>query len=153
VQAIERLSGTRPQGWYTGRPSPNTRRLIVEEGGFLYDSDAYNDDIPYWTLVDGKPHLIVPYSFETNDSRTSRGGGFETGEQFFTYVRDAFDWLYHRPEPRMMSIGLHCRLVGRPGRLVWLARLLDYMRGHQRVWFCRRIDIARHWRAVHPYRD
>ncbi len=151
IAAIEGLTGSRPLGWYTGRPSPNTRRLIVEEGGFLYDSDAYNDDLPYWTMVDGKHHLVIPYSFDNNDSRSSRGQGFEIGDHFFTYVRDSFDWLYARPTPRMMSIGLHCRLIGRPGRIGALCRLLDYMRGHERVWFCRRIDIARHWHAVHPH--
>ncbi|MBI1778379.1 MAG: allantoinase PuuE [Proteobacteria bacterium] len=152
VAAIERLTGSRPLGWYTGRPSPNTRRLVVEDGGFLYDSDAYNDDLPYWTTVDGKAHLVVPYSFDNNDSRSSRGQGFETGEVFFTYLRDSFDWLYSRPTPRMMSIGLHCRLTGRPGRLGALCRVLDYMGQHKDVWFCRRVDIARHWRAIHPHR-
>jgi allantoinase len=153
VEIITRLIGRRPLGWYTGRPSPNTRRLVVEEGGFLYDSDAYNDDLPYWTRVAGRDHLVIPYSLDSNDSRMTRGQGFDLGEQFFTYVRDAFDWLYQRGaegQPRMMSIGLHCRLIGRPGRIGALARLLDYIQNHDAVWLCNRIAIARHWMAVHP---
>jgi putative urate catabolism protein len=152
IAAIERTTGSRPLGWYTGRPSPNTRALVVEEGGFLYDSDAYSDDLPFWTRVAGQSHLVIPYSFDNNDSRMGRGQDFATGQAFFEYARDAFDWLYQRPSPRMMSVGLHCRLIGRPGRIGALARLLDHMLGHDRVWFCRRIDIARHWRRVHPDR-
>lgn len=155
VDVITRMVGRRPVGWYTGRPSMNTRRLVVEEGGFLYDSDAYNDDLPYWTQVSGRDHLIVPYSLDTNDSRTTRGGGFDRGEDFFTYMRDAFDWLYRagaEGRPRMMSIGLHCRLIARPGRIGALARLLDYIQGHEAVWLCSRAAIARHWIAHHPAR-
>jgi allantoinase len=153
IETITRLTGRRPVGWYTGRPSPNTRRLLVEIGGFLYDSDAYNDDLPYWTDVSGQPHLVVPYSFDTNDSRLQRGGDFGTGEEFFTYCRDAFDWLYRmgaEGRPRMMSIGLHGRIIGRPGRIGALARLFEHMQRHERVWLCERAAIARHWRAHHP---
>ena len=152
VDTITRLIGTRPVGWYTGRPSLNTRRLVVETGGFLYDSDAYNDDLPYWTEVSGKRHLVVPYSFDANDSRLQRGGDFSTGEHFLTYCRDAFDWLYRvgaQGRPRMMSIGLHGRIIGRPGRIGALARLLEHIQRHSRVWICTRAAIAQHWLAHH----
>jgi allantoinase len=152
IETITRLIGRRPVGWYTGRPGPNTRRLVVEIGGFLYDSDAYNDDLPYWTEVAGRRHLIVPYSFDTNDSRLQRGGDFSTGEDFFNYCRDAFDWLYRMGaggRPRMMSIGLHGRIIGRPGRIGALARLLEHIQRHQRVWLCTRAAIAQHWRTFH----
>jgi peptidoglycan/xylan/chitin deacetylase (PgdA/CDA1 family) len=153
IEIVTRLTGRRPRGWYTGRPSPNTRRLVVEEGGFLYDSDAYNDDLPYWTRVAGRDHLVVPYSLDTNDSRMTRAQGFDLGEHFFAYVRDAFDWLYQRGaegQPRMMSIGLHNRLIGRPGRIGALARLLDHIQRHDAVWLCNRTAIAQHWIAAHP---
>jgi allantoinase len=152
VDTIARLIGRRPVGWYTGRPSVNTRRLVVEIGGFLYDSDAYNDDLPYWTEVSGQRHLIIPYSFDTNDSRLQRGGDFSTGDDFFTYCRDAFDWLYRmgaEGRPRMMSIGLHARIIGRPGRIGALARLLEHIQRHERVWLCNRAAIAQHWRTHH----
>jgi allantoinase len=152
IETVTRLIGRKPVGWYTGRPSPNTRRLLVEIGGFLYDSDAYNDDLPYWTQVCGKRHLVIPYSFDTNDSRLQRGGDFSTGEQFFTYCRDAFDWLYRmgaEGRPRMMSIGLHARIIGRPARIGALARLLEHIQRHERVWLCNRSAIARHWLAHH----
>ena len=152
VETVTRLIGRRPVGWYTGRPSPNTRRLVVESGGFLYDSDAYNDDLPYWTEVSGKRHLVVPYSFDANDSRLQRGGDFSTGEHFLTYCRDAFDWLYRMGEqgrPRMMSIGLHSRIIGRPGRIGALARLLEHIQRHSGVWICTRTAIAQHWLAHH----
>jgi allantoinase len=155
VEVITRLVGRRPVGWYTGRPSPNTRRLVVETGGFLYDSDAYNDDLPYWTEVCGRSHLVVPYSFDNNDSRLQRGGDFSTGEDFFTYCRDAFDWLYAqgvKGRPRMMSIGLHGRIIGRPGRIGSLARLLEHIQRHEGVWLCDRTAIAQHWRAHHAKR-
>jgi peptidoglycan/xylan/chitin deacetylase (PgdA/CDA1 family) len=142
-------------GWYTGRPGPNTRRLVVETGGFLYDSDAYNEDLPYWTQVAGRHHLVIPYSFDNNDSRLQRGGDFATGDEFFTYCRDAFDWLYRQGaegRPRMMSIGLHGRIIGRPGRLGALARLLEHIRRHEGVWLCHRAAIAEHWRAHHAPR-
>jgi len=152
IDAITRLIGRRPVGWYTGRPSPNTRRLVVEIGGFLYDSDAYNDDLPYWTEVSGQRHLVIPYSFDTNDSRLQRGGDFSTGEQFFVYCRDAFDRLYRmgsEGRARMMSIGLHGRIIGRPGRIGALARLLEHIQRHEGVWLCTRAAIAQHWRQYH----
>jgi len=152
VETIARLIGRRPVGWYTGRPGPNTRRLVVETGGFLYDSDAYNDDLPYWTEVSGQRHLIVPYSFDCNDSRLQRGGDFSTGDEFFSYCRDAFDWLYRRGaegRPRMMSIGLHGRIIGRPGRIGALARLIEHIQRRPRVWLCNRSAIAQHWRTHH----
>ncbi len=152
IETVTRLIGRRPLGWYTGRPGPNTRRLLVEIGGFLYDSDAYNDDLPYWTEVSGKRHLVIPYSFDTNDSRLQRGGDFSTGEQFFEYCRDAFDWLYRmgaEGRPRMMSIGLHARIIGRPARIGALARLLEHIQRHERVWLCNRTAIAQHWLAQH----
>ncbi len=153
VESITRLIGRRPLGWYTGRPGANTRRLVAELGGFLYDSDAYNDDLPYWVRVAGRPHLIVPHGFDTNDSRLQRGGDFSTGEQFFVYNRDAFDWLYRLGKagrPRMMTISLHGRIIGRPGRLGALERLLEHIRAHDAVWLCNREAIARHWIAHHP---
>ena len=161
VVVIKRLTGKAPEGWYTGRDSPNTRRLVVEHGGFVYDADSYADDLPYWAQVatkDGvKPHLIVPYTLDTNDMRFATPQGFNSGGQFFAYLRDAFNVLYAEGDPagldapKMLSIGLHCRIAGRPGRLAALARFLDYIRNHDAVWIARRIDIARHWLAVHPY--
>jgi len=152
VETITRLVGRRPVGWYTGRPSPNTRRLVVETGGFLYDSDAYNEDLPYWTEVSGQRHLIIPYSFDNNDSRLQRGGDFGTGEEFFGYCRDAFDWLYRmgvEGRPRMMSVGLHGRIIGRPGRIGALARLIEHIQRNEAVWLCSRAAIAQHWRTHH----
>ena len=152
VAAIERLTGARPLGWYTGRDSPNTRRLVVEHGGFLYDADSYADDLPYWVNVAGKSHLVVPYTLDANDMRFATAQGFNTGEQFFTYLRDTFDALYAEGAnaPKMMSVGLHCRLAGRPGRIAALQRFLDHVARHERVWICRRVDIARHWHTTHP---
>lgn len=146
-----RVTGSRPLGWYTGRNSPNTRRLVVEEGGFLYDADSYADDLPYWIHDYGKPHLVIPYTLDNNDMRFATNQGFNSGDQFFAYLRDAFDVLYAEGEtaPKMMSVGLHCRLVGRPGRSAALARFLDYVQKHSGVWLCRRIDIARHWHEHH----
>ena len=148
-----RVAGSRPLGWYLGRCSPNTRRLVVEEGGFLYDADSYADDLPYWVVVDGKPQLIIPYTLDANDMRFATSQGFNSGDQFFAYLRDSFDALYAEGEasPKMMSIGLHCRLVGRPGRYAALQRFIDHVQRHADVWLCRRIDIARHWRQRHPY--
>ncbi len=153
AESVERITGERPAGWYTGRPSLNTRRLVVEHGGFLYDSDAYNDDLPYWVLVEGKPHLIVCHTLDCNDSRFSRAQGFDLAEEWFTYMRDAFDWLYQEGamHPRFMTIALHCRLIGRPGRIAALTRFLDYVRSHSDVWICKRIEVARHWIGHHPY--
>jgi putative urate catabolism protein len=155
--AIQReLTGAAPLGWYTGRDSPNTRRLVVEHGGFEYDSDYYGDDLPFWTeveLSDGsrKPHLIVPYALDTNDMRFATPQGFNTANHFFEYLRDSFDTLFAEgaETPRMMSVGMHCRLLGRPGRIVALQRFLDHIAKHDRVWVCRRIDIARHWKQRH----
>ena len=152
IEIIRRLTGERPLGWYTGRTSERTRALVVKEGGFLYDADDYNDDLPFWTEVNGKSHLVVPYTLDNNDMRFATPQGFNSGDQFYSYLRDAFDVLYAEGEhtPRMMSVGLHCRLVGRPGRLAALARFIEYTRRFDDVWYGRRIDIARHWRAVHP---
>jgi putative urate catabolism protein len=146
-------TGSRPLGWYLGRCSPNTRRLVAEEGGFLYDADSYADDLPYWVTVEGKPQLIVPYTLDANDMRFATAQGFNSGDQFFVYLKDSFDLLYAegRTRPKMMSVGLHCRLAGRPGRAAALARFLDYALKHDEVWICRRIDIARHWRQHHPH--
>lgn len=144
-------TGSRPLGWYTGRNSPHTRKLVVEAGGFLYDSDSYADDLPYWVTDYGTPHLVIPYTLDNNDMRFATPQGFNSGDQFFAHLRDAFDLLYAEGEtaPKMMSIGLHCRLVGRPGRAAALARFLDYVQQHDRVWLCRRIDIAHHWHTHH----
>ena len=152
VEIITRLTGERPLGWYTGRTSENTRRLVVEEGGFLYDADSYDDDLPYWTRVGDRSHLVVPYTLDNNDMRFATPQGFNSGEQFFAYLRDAFDTLYAEGAtlPRMMSGGRHWRLVGRPGRIRALERFIDYVRSFDRVWICRRIDIARHWQRQHP---
>lgn len=146
-----RVTGSRPLGWYLGRGSLNTRKLVVEEGGFLYDSDSYADDLPYWVHDDGKPHLVIPYTLDANDMRFATNQGFNAGDQFFAYLRDTFDVLYAEGEtaPKMMSVGLHCRLAGRPGRAAALARFLDYVQEHENVWLCRRIDIARHWHDQH----
>jgi putative urate catabolism protein len=155
VKTIREITGTPPLGWYTGRTSENTRRLVAEHGGFLYDADSYADDLPYWELAAGKPQLIVPYTLDTNDMRFATPQGFNTGEQFFAYLRDAFDALYAEgaESPKMLSIGLHCRLAGRPARIASLARFLDHVQRHDRVWICRRVEIARHWRERHPYRQ
>lgn len=154
VEAIERLTGERPPGWYTGRDSPNTRRLVVEHGGFLYDADSYADDLPYWVTVSGRDHLVVPYTLDCNDMRFATPAGFATGDDFFAHLRDAFDVLYREGEraPKMMSVGLHCRLAGRPARAAALERFLDHVQRHERVWICRRVDIARHWIGQHPAR-
>ena len=146
-----RVLGERPLGWYTGRTSPQTRRLVVEDGGFLYDADSYADDLPYWTTEYGRPHLIVPYTLDNNDMRFATAQGFNSGDQFFAYLRDALDVLYEEgaDAPKMMSIGLHCRLAGRPGRAAALARFADYVQARDKVWLARRIDIARHWHTHH----
>lgn len=152
VEAIEGMTGQRPVGWYTGRTSPNTRRLVAEHGGFLYDADSYADDLPYWEPINGESQLIVPYTLDTNDMRYVAPQGFNSGEQFFTYLRDAFDVLYAEgaSRPKMLSVGLHCRISGRPARTAALARFLDYVQQHDDVWVCRRDEIARHWRDAHP---
>ncbi len=155
IAAIERLTGQRPLGWYTGRISPQTRRLVAEEGGFLYDSDAYNDDLPYWVEIAGKGHLIIPYTLDNNDMKFSVPPGFSSGDGWFNYLKDAFDVLRQegQRQPRMMSIGLHCRLAGRPGRFAALERFINYVQSHKDVWVCKRVDIARHWRQVHPFKE
>ena len=164
VEILTELTGAAPLGWYTGRDSPNTRRLVVEHGGFLYDSDSYADDLPYWdkVTVPGRDtgtedrmidHLVVPYTLDTNDMKFSSPAGFPSGDQFFAHLRDAFDVLYAEGEagaPKMLSIGLHCRLAGRPARTAALERFLDHVQSHDKVWIARRIDIARHWAERHP---
>jgi len=152
IAAIESAIGERPLGWYTGRSSPNTRALVVEEGGFLYDADDYSDDLPFWDTRHGKPHLVVPYTLDANDMRFVTARGFNTGAQFSQYLKDSFDTLYAEgaDTPRMMSVGLHCRISGRPGRIAALEAFLRYVRSHDDVWLCRRIDIARHWHSQHP---
>jgi putative urate catabolism protein len=153
IEVHARLTGERPLGWYQGRTSPNTARLVAEEGGFLYDADSYADDLPYYDDRFGRPQLIVPYTLEANDMKFVAVNGFNTGEQFFSYLRDAFDALYLEGEtaPKMMSVGLHCRIIGRPGRIMGLRRFLDHVAAHDKVWVARRIDIARHWLKTHPY--
>jgi peptidoglycan/xylan/chitin deacetylase (PgdA/CDA1 family) len=164
VAILRDIFGVAPLGWYTGRDSPNTRRLVVEHGGFLYDSDSYADDLPYWSEVSlgsgdkahRAPHLVVPYTLDTNDMRFATPQGFNSGTQFFEHLRAAFDALYREGDPdgldspKMLSVGLHCRIIGRPARITALERFLDYIQEHERVWVCRRVDIARHWRAIHP---
>jgi len=151
IDAIKRITGERPLGWYTGRTSPNTRRLTAEEGGFLYTADDYSDDLPFWDHSYGKPLLVIPYTLDANDMRFASPQGFNSGEQFYQYLKDSFDVLYAEGKrtPRMMSLGLHCRLAGRPGRFAALERFLRYARSYDDVWWCRRIDIARHWHEKH----
>lgn len=166
VAIITDLTGSAPLGWYTGRDSPNTRKLVVEHGGFRYDADYYGDDLPFWQRVAHTdaagaaavtPHLVLPYTLDTNDMRFASAQGFNSGAQFFDYLKDAFDVLYAEGDPdglnqpKMLSVGLHCRLAGRPARAAALARFLDYVQRHEQVWITRRIDIAEHWHATHPY--
>ena len=155
IDIIKALTGKRPTGWYTGRLGPNTRRLVAEEGGFLYDSDAYDDDLPYWVNANNQPHLVIPYTLDVNDMRFATPQGFNSGEQFFQYLKDSFDTLYAEglTSPKMMSVGLHCRLIGRPGRVASLKRFLDYVKQHDDVWLCTREQIANHWIKHHPYKD
>lgn len=163
IATLREAFGSAPLGWYTGRDSPNTRRLVVEHGGLLYDSDSYADDLPYWTRVKAGPdggevsHLVVPYTLDTNDMRFATVQGFNSGTQFFDYLKSAFDALYREGDPnglnapKMLSVGLHCRIIGRPGRIEALERFLDYVVQHRQVWICRRVDIAQHWIKTHPY--
>ena len=152
IKKIKEIFGERPLGWYTGRCSPNTRDLVFEEGGFLYDSDSYSDDLPYWEIRKKKKQLIIPYTLDNNDMRFVSNQGFNTGDHFFTYLKDSFDALYEegKTNPKMMSVGLHCRLVGRPGRIQSLKRFLEYVLSHEDVWICKRIDIAKHWIKNYP---
>jgi allantoinase len=161
TEKITQITGVAPLGWYTGRDSPNTRRLLMEQGGYLYDSDYYGDELPFWIQVkkgdnNNHQHLIVPYTLDTNDMRFATPQGFNTAEHFFRYLKDSFDVLYQEgdPEglnqPKMLSIGMHCRLLGRPGRFIALQQFLDYIQARPDVWICRRIDIAKHWYANHP---
>ena len=147
IQSIEKIFGQRPLGWYTGRCSPNTRDLVMEEGGFLYDSDSYSDDLPYWEKRGKKKQLIIPYTLDNNDMRFATNQGFNSGDQFYAYLKDSFDALYNegKTNPKMMSVGLHCRLIGRPGRFQSLRKFLDYVLKFDDVWICKRIDIAKHW--------
>jgi peptidoglycan/xylan/chitin deacetylase (PgdA/CDA1 family) len=152
VDGIRALTGSAPVGWFNGRPSVNTRRLLVEAGGFLYDRDALNDELPYWQLISGRHHLVVPYSYETNDNRFDRNLGFSTALDFAQYMTDCFDLLYEEGAelPKLMSIGLHDRLTGRPGKAAGLIRFLDHVRKHDRVWFCTGRDVAEHWHRTFP---
>ena len=147
IQTHKKIFGERPNGWYTGRCSPNTRDLVMEDGGFLYDSDSYGDDLPYWETRGKKKQLIIPYTLDNNDMRFVTNQGFNTGEHFFTYLKDSFDTLYEegKTSPKMMSVGLHCRIIGKPGRIQSLKKFLDYVLKHEDVWLCKRIDVAKHW--------
>ncbi len=149
IEIIEKLTGERPLGWYTGRTSPNTGRLVAQEGGFLYDADDYSDDLPFWKEVDGRSQLIIPYTLDVNDMRFAAPQGFNCGDQFFTYLKDSFDTLYEEGG-KMMSVGLHCRIIGKPGRIRALEKFLNYITEKPDVWICRRVDIARHWHEQHP---
>jgi putative urate catabolism protein len=148
----EALCGERPQGWYLGRCSPATHRLVAEEGGFVYNADSYADDLPYWDYSYATPQLMIPYTLDVNDMRFATPQGFNSGDQFFSYLKDSFDLLYAEGEdkPKMMSVGLHGRLAGRPGRAAAVERFLDYVAAKERVWIARRIDIAKHWLQYHP---
>ncbi len=159
INIIREMTGHTPSGWYTGRDSPNTRRLLLDHGGFEYDSDYYGDDLPFWMTVkksDGAtvPHLVVPYTLDVNDMRFALPQGYAQAEDFFVYLRDSFDVLYKEgtESPKMMSIGMHCRLLGRPGRMLALQKFLDHIEKHDKVWVCKRVDIARHWKTIHPFK-
>jgi allantoinase len=147
IKTIKKIFGSRPLGWYTGRCSPNTRDLVFDEGGFLYDSDSYSDDLPYWEKRGSKRQLIIPYTLDNNDMRFATNQGFNTGDHFYNYLKDSFDALYEEGKisPKMMSVGLHCRLIGRPGRIQSLKKFLDYILKFDDIWICKRIDIAKHW--------
>ncbi len=152
IEIHKEITGERPKGWYTGRTSENTRDLVAENGGFIYDADNYSDDLPFYSRVMDKAHLVVPYTLDTNDMRFASAQGFNTGDQFFTYLKDAFDVLYleGKTAPKMLSIGLHARIIGRPARFQALKRFVDYALSHDKVWFGRRIDIANYWLENHP---
>ena len=152
IKTIKKIFGKRPLGWYTGRCSPNTRDLVFDDGEFLYDSDSYSDDLPYWEYKKNKKQLIIPYTLDNNDMRFATNQGFNSGDQFYTYLKDSFDALYEegKTNPKMMSVGLHCRLIGRPGRIQSLKKFLDYVLKFNDVWICKRIDIAKHWIKNYP---
>ena len=147
IKNHQKIFGERPLGWYTGRCSPNTRDLVFEDGGFLYDSDSYSDDLPYWEVRNKKKQLIIPYTLDNNDMRFATNQGFNTGDHFYSYLKDSFDALYEegKTHPKMMSVGLHCRIIGKPGRIQALKKFLSYIKKHKNVWICKRIDIAKHW--------
>ena len=147
IKIMENIFGERPLGWYTGRCSPNTRDLVFEDKGFVYDSDSYSDDLPYWEYKKNRKQLIIPYTLDNNDMRFATNQGFNSGDQFYNYLKDSFDVLYEegKTTPRMMSVGLHCRLIGRPGRIQSLRKFLDYVLKFKDIWICKRIDIANHW--------
>ena len=147
IKTIKNIFGSRPLGWYTGRCSPNTRDLVFDDGGFLYDSDSYSDDLPYWEQRGKKQQLIIPYTLDNNDMRFATNQGFNTGDHFYNYLKDSFDALYEEGKisPKMMSVGLHCRLIGRPGRIQSLKKFLDYVLKFEDIWICKRIDIAKYW--------
>jgi len=147
INTHTKIFGKRPRGWYTGRCSPNTRDLVFEDGGFLYDSDSYSDDLPYWETRNNKKQLIIPYTLDNNDMRFATNQGFNTGDHFYSYLKDSFDALYEegKTHPKMMSVGLHCRIIGKPGRIQALKKFLDYIKKHKNVWICKRVDIAKHW--------
>jgi len=147
VKSIKKIFGNKPMGWYTGRCSPNTLDLVLENGRFLYCSDTYSDDLPYWIKKGKKKQLMIPYTLDNNDMRFATNQGFNSGDQFFTYLKDSFDALYleGKKSPKMMSVGLHCRLIGRPGRIQSLKKFLNYVSSFKDVWICKRIDIAKHW--------
>ena len=151
IKSIKKIFGKRPLGWYTGRCSPNTLDLVIEEGGFVYCSDSYSDDLPYWIKKGNKKQLIIPYTLDNNDMRFATNQGFNSGDQFYTYLKDSFDTLYNegKTNPKMMSIGLHCRLIGRPGRIQSLIKFINYILNFDDVWICKRIDIANHWIKNH----
>ena len=152
IKTIKKIFGKRPLGWYTGRCSPNTRDLVFDDGEFLYDSDSYSDDLPYWEYKKNKKQLIIPYTLDNNDMRFATNQGFNSGDQFYKYLKDSFDALYEegKTNPKMMSVGLHCRLIGRPGRIQSLKKFLDYVLKFNDVWICKRIDIAKHWIKNYP---
>ena len=154
IKSIKKIFGERPLGWYTGRCSPNTRDLVFDDGGFLYDSDSYSDDLPYWEYRKDKKQLIIPYTLDNNDMRFATNQGFNSGDQFYNYLKDSFDALYEegKNNPKMMSVGLHCRLIGRPGRFQSLKKFIDYVQKFDDIWICKRIDIAKHWIKNYPSR-
>jgi len=147
IETQKKIFGKRPLGWYTGRCSPNTRDLVFEDGGFLYDSDSYSDDLPYWETRNNQRQLIIPYTLDNNDMRFATNQGFNTGDHFYSYLKDSFDALYEegKTNPKMMSVGLHCRIIGKPGRVQALKKFIDYIKKHKNVWICKRVDIAKHW--------